>query len=467
MNVWFAIKRFLRSRAAILGELSLLTVACTLGAIAPSLGIFQSLGFGALCLLVAVSLGVATVSQARRRPALAVMHLGILLLILAGIVRVLFATEGRVDLIEGETLPAGPAAWTPVSRGRLAGPFHLEQPLTLESVHGRRYPTGELQDLTARLSVGEIAVNRQLRLGGKRLFLTQEFGPALLIEWSSAVRAAILLDSATRTGTADSPAGLTAHFRAGTARPEAVEARIMRGPGLLFAGDVRIGQTITLAGGETLTLRGVPMWARLHGSRDPSILCMYLGFAILLLGCVMQFGRGPRLPLLLMLAAGVPACDRAGTDDARRLVLEYNRIVCEAYRRGDPALVDAVTGTNESRRLSALIGVRLDMGLTLDATLLNLDVVDTRTVRGELQVRTHESWHYCDRRIGTGEKVGEASQDDYDMLYRFVKLNGMWRVDEIRFASAPRVGRTATTWLIERPVTQTLDRLPHSEGKHP
>jgi hypothetical protein len=67
-------------------------------------------------------------------------------------------------------------------------------------------------------------------------------------------------------------------------------------------------------------------------------------------------------------------CNRVSQSQARQFVERYNQVVSEAYRRGDVRLVDPVVGPNEGRKLTGLIGVRLDLGITLDSRLLALDL---------------------------------------------------------------------------------------------
>lgn len=143
-------------------------------------------------------------------------------------------------------------------------------------------------------------------------------------------------------------------------------------------------------------------------------------------------------------------CDPVSKTQAKRLVEHYNQIVCEAYRRGDVRLVDPVVGMNEGKKLTGLIGVRLDLGLTLDSQLLTLDVTGVEQAKNALRVRTKESWSYRDLKIGTGEQVGERSEDYYQMIYFFTNVNNAWLVDEIKFAAPPQVGRKETTWIADR-----------------
>lgn len=160
---------------------------------------------------------------------------------------------------------------------------------------------------------------------------------------------------------------------------------------------------------------------------------------------------------LLVLATGIlavalTACQQVSVKQARELVERYNRVVSEAYRRGDVKLIDPVVGPNEGKKLTGLIGVRLDMGLTLEAEMLALEVTEVAQSKDELRVRTKERWRYRDLKIGSGEQVGEDSLDSYEMLYVFKQINRAWMVDEIRFTVPPQVGRRTTTWGADRKI---------------
>jgi len=152
------------------------------------------------------------------------------------------------------------------------------------------------------------------------------------------------------------------------------------------------------------------------------------------------------LPLLVLVLLGLTACHPVSTERARELVERYNSTVAEAYRRGDVKLADPVVGPNESKKLAGLIGVRLDLGLTLDSELLTLVITHVERRSGELRVRTRERWRYRERRIGSGKQVGEESLDNYEMLYVFKKAGPAWLVDEIQFTSPPEVGRKQLPW---------------------
>jgi hypothetical protein len=131
--------------------------------------------------------------------------------------------------------------------------------------------------------------------------------------------------------------------------------------------------------------------------------------------------------------------------------MRYNAAVSEAYRRGDVKLVDGLVGVEEGKRITGLIGVRQDLGLTLDSTMLSMEITGLERAEGDIRVATKEQWRYCDRKIGTGEQFGEVGTDSYEMLYRFTRDGQSWVMEEIQFISPPKIGRKPTTWAMERP----------------
>ncbi len=524
-----SLKRFLRSPATIMAEIAVITLAGVTGAVYPQLGAsgggetlaqlreslpalvtlghalaldraFRSVWFLGAVALAFASLMVVAVEEARRlfrtrfrqfAPAGGLLiHVGLLLVILAAALKALFGAEAMVDVMEGETLPPTAAAWAVQKPGAWVSPLRIASPITLETVDARRYKGGDLRSLAVRLhlagaeSPADVPVNGSLGVSGVRVFVGHDYGPTALMEWRGAVgepskTAALLKYERGRRfeGVLAGPAGERAYLRATIdptgKRPADIEVRVMKDAALLFAGMVRIGETVTLPSGGSLILQGTPFWVRLHANRDPALWLLYLGFTCVLLGVTVRFtliplpkpaavpvrvlsckhpcdARMPQPATLLVLSCilGLTACSRVSTGEARKLVERYNAVVAEAYRRGDVKLVDAVVGPNEGKKLAGLIGVRLDMGLTLDSKMLSLEVLDAKRSKGEMQVRTRERWSYCDRRIGTGEQVGERSEDAYEMRYFFKRFEKEWLVDRIEFATPPQFGREPGTWAI-------------------
>ncbi len=150
----------------------------------------------------------------------------------------------------------------------------------------------------------------------------------------------------------------------------------------------------------------------------------------------------PRRTLLSsMLLSAALGCHGSSTDQAAvSLVRTYDARLIDAYRTSDVEVMDPWVGSDELRKLTGLIGVKRDMGETLDAQLLELRV--DRVVRDGDGVRvfTHERWRYVPRRIGDGAPAGPESTDAYALSYRLGVVDGKERVLEVEFTEPPVVG---------------------------
>jgi hypothetical protein len=235
----------------------------------------------------------------------AVFHAGLLAIVLAGAGRALLATEAVVDLVETEVLPPEPSAWAAQFPGLLARPFRLDRPVTLTEVRTARYGDGSLRELSIALAAPgkaarRIEINTVLRAAGGRIFLDAAHGPAALLEWRAAgaepLRERVHLAErgpGRFEGASEGPGGLVAHLRAGAGgedgRPAALDVRVMRGSALLLSTDLASGDTVSLPGGAALTLHGLPLWARLRGSRDPALGLAFAGLALAMAGSAAMF----------------------------------------------------------------------------------------------------------------------------------------------------------------------------------
>ena len=232
-----------------------------------------------------------------------VFHVGLLLIMLAGSLRALFSTNAVVDLLETETIAANAQAWDAQFPAVFAKTFALDRPVTLREVKSTGYENGDVRSLSLILEVAgenrELAINRELRVAGGRLFLGHDFGPAALIEWNqggTAKRERVQLTDSGRgdyEGTFIAGENLRAHIRAHVDaagnHPAIAEVRVMKGNALVRADDVRIGQTLVLPGGASLTLHGIPFWARIRASSDPSLGLAFAGLILIMLGSTIMF----------------------------------------------------------------------------------------------------------------------------------------------------------------------------------
>lgn len=143
----------------------------------------------------------------------------------------------------------------------------------------------------------------------------------------------------------------------------------------------------------------------------------------------------------LAAAALLAACGRGSRAEAEQAVRTYLARLVEAYRTSDASLADPLVSERQGLKLLGLIGVKRDAGVVLDARLIDIEF--TRAERqGDLWiVETRERWYYKDRRIGTGEQVGDDSTDSYAMRYAFSWKAGRYVLEDLSFAAAPVVGR--------------------------
>jgi hypothetical protein len=174
-----------------------------------------------------------------------------------------------------------------------------------------------------------------------------------------------------------------------------------------------------------------------------------------------------RLPIAVAIVAltGL-ACQRGLADaEAEEVVRRYTTLVTEAYRTGDFQAAAPVVGPDELRKIAAHVGVKLDQGITLDARLTEFRLEGVERKGDEVLVRTEERWHYLDRKIGTGEQLGQDSRDRYRMVYFLRKTDGRWVVDRTEFAEKPEVGRTVVPDKAPASSFHGVDTQPQPEEK--
>ena len=143
----------------------------------------------------------------------------------------------------------------------------------------------------------------------------------------------------------------------------------------------------------------------------------------------------------LAATALLASCRGGGTEEAEQAVRTYLARLADAYRTSDASLMDPLVSERQALTLTGLVGVKRDQGVVLDATLLEIEFERTARQGDGWVVETKERWHYRDRRIGSGEQVGEDSTDSYAMRYRFSRRGGRLVLEELEFAAEPVVGR--------------------------
>ena len=142
--------------------------------------------------------------------------------------------------------------------------------------------------------------------------------------------------------------------------------------------------------------------------------------------------------------AALTGCRALPRERAESLVRRYNAKLIQAYRLGDERVIEGLVGDSEAKKILGLIGVKADMGITLDAALTEFRLTGLeRQGRDAVDVLTEERWHYRDRQIGSGETVGQQSDDHYFLRYALRKERKSWVVSQVSFERPPEVGRTS------------------------
>ncbi len=128
----------------------------------------------------------------------------------------------------------------------------------------------------------------------------------------------------------------------------------------------------------------------------------------------------------------MPAPAAEQTEEVKQTVLRYTQFLAEGYARLSMGGLPEVATEKQTDKLYFHMAA-LGEG---DAKMLaNLDALgfDSVTFPGDQQAEahTHEKWHYVYHAISTGEQR-YANEVFYRMIYRLVKKENSWLVDEVR-----------------------------------
>jgi hypothetical protein len=144
----------------------------------------------------------------------------------------------------------------------------------------------------------------------------------------------------------------------------------------------------------------------------------------------------------LALALAAAACGAAPSDrEAAQTLRRYLGATADAYRTGDASGMSGVSGPAEAKKLAALVGAKGDMGLTMDAVLVDLHVERVEPAGEGILVDTREHWRWRDLRIGSGEQVGPTAFDRYHLRYHLARTDRRWIVSAVEFLEPPETDR--------------------------
>ncbi len=233
-----------------------------------------------------------------------IFHLGLLLVVVAGLLRLLFFGEGVAVLGEGETLAATPSAFAATRTGLLGGPVATRAPLRLEALSAERYGSGALKQVTAVVAplgagVGArrtVSVNDPAPIGGGlTLSIDPDAGEAALFSLRDplgerAVRVDLDAVPGGRKGRVDLGDGRELRVRSRDGDDGSVEVRLVRGQALLGFGRLRAAEGLAAGPGAVLGFLVLRRWATVRVERDPSRPLFFLGAALAVAGVLLMFG---------------------------------------------------------------------------------------------------------------------------------------------------------------------------------
>ena len=227
-------------------------------------------------------------------------HAGVLVVIVAGLLRLLFSADAAVDLLVGETLASG-SVYDVQRPGLLGSPFAFPQRFRLDEIRVERYPSGETKAVEGVVSVGEgtrarrraIAINDPTRIGIHTLYITARGGSAVLVEVANGAateRHAILLRESANGSEgsvmlADGTLLRVSSDRGGLGvAPGQVDVRAARGGALAGIALLAPRDSMALPGGVRVSVAAIVPWVQISGQRDLSTPVVYLGFLLACLG---------------------------------------------------------------------------------------------------------------------------------------------------------------------------------------
>jgi hypothetical protein len=162
-------------------------------------------------------------------------------------------------------------------------------------------------------------------------------------------------------------------------------------------------------------------------------------------------GAGGRGRIRLLLCAGIAcaltlavACkgeisgtEKTVSDDesARSTVTDYNAALMQSFRDTELSYMNPYATKDQLHRLANIIvGLKEEkVRLLLELQSLNIEAV---TIEGDrATVKTQESWAYTKETLGGPQSPpAEKQLDEYGILYKLRRVEGVWLVDTIEKA---------------------------------
>ncbi len=124
----------------------------------------------------------------------------------------------------------------------------------------------------------------------------------------------------------------------------------------------------------------------------------------------------------IVIALGVVAFTRVDERrDAQRAIADYNVALTAAVSALDPDQLAPVASERESSRVASYITLLWGRGVTMDAELLEADVVTLMSAEPTVTVVMDEKWSYIERDRESGQQIGDPVEEDQQIRYTLVR----------------------------------------------
>ena len=258
-----------------------------------------------------------------------VMHAGLLIAVVAGLLSSALTARGILDLSQGEVRKPG-SGYLVVDKGRFASDPEIGRTLRLDGVSTESWPGGELRTMTVRLSLQDAngtwvpyttTANSPLRAFGHVVYVSPgEFGDASFLVLTGPG----MPEARSRMEFTFTPRETVSYARVTPEGWPTIEGRWdpsgVRGskPLTLRLSSTEGTRTVSLAKGEHAALGPYNIeyalagqWARLTVVRPFGVEALFLGFAVIALGSLMLYLWVPRELVLTDEPSGVRYAWRA------------------------------------------------------------------------------------------------------------------------------------------------------------
>jgi cytochrome c biogenesis protein len=240
-----------------------------------------------------------------------VLHAGMIIVILAGVLTSALQKRGFVQLLERDTFFGRTGGFLTADAGALAGPFTPDVYVSLAEFSPRYYPDGSIEALESSLLIGKgaeppaaaaLVMNHPVEIGGVTVYQSTSFGYTigLTLERRGVTEPGFFsldhpgVPGRPYAGSSDVPG--TGYVYTMELLPDPVHGTfqleqptlhltVQEGGAVRFFGTLKPGDRVPLDGG-TLTFVDIRRWSGLIVVQDTFAALAFLGFSLILAGLI-------------------------------------------------------------------------------------------------------------------------------------------------------------------------------------